>query len=249
MPQATVVACARAERAELVPDAALLAIFDQGNRVGELACGHVPGGRLVDLPHGAFRERVALTRELLDQNVPVIYEASFFVDGVYASIDILKRDGKDIRLIEVKASTEIKKEHRPDVAFQLHVARRSGLDVAGVDVMHLNKKCACPHFDDLFTTEDITSDVEARQADLPARIAGQLSMLEGDLPDVKIGKHCKTPRECPFMARCGEEVPEPQTGVLVIKPGLAEASSITSGSPSRGRLPRRQDRRRLLHEL
>jgi len=83
----------------------------------------------VDLPHCAFRERAGLTRELLDQNVPAIYEASLFVDDVYASIDILKREREGFRLIEVKASTKVKKEHLPDVAIQLHVARRSGLDV------------------------------------------------------------------------------------------------------------------------
>jgi len=210
---------------ELISDTALLAVFDQGNRVGELARSYVPGGRLVDLPHGAFRERAALTRELLDQNVPVIYEASFFVDGLYASVDILKREGGSFRLIEVKASTKVKKEHRPDVAFQRHVVRRSGLDVAGVAVMHLNTTCSFPHFDDLFTTKDITSEVEALQAEFPALIASQLRMLEGDLPEVKIGKHCKKPHECPFMARCWEEAPEPPTGVLVIKPGLAEALS------------------------
>jgi hypothetical protein len=114
---------------ELVSGVALQAIFDQGSRVGEVARGYVPGGRLVDLPHYAFRERAALTRELLDQNAPAIYEASFFVDDVYASIDILKREREGFRLIEVKSSAKVKDEHLPDVAIQLHVARRSGLDV------------------------------------------------------------------------------------------------------------------------
>src|SRR5664280_1978571 len=62
---------------ELVPDPAQQAIFDQGTRVGEVARTYVPGGELVDLPHNAFAQRIAMTRELLASRAPAIYEASF----------------------------------------------------------------------------------------------------------------------------------------------------------------------------
>lgn len=180
----------------------------------------------MDLPHFAFHERAALTRELLDQNAPAIYEASFFVDDVYASIDILKREREGFRLIEVKSSTKVKDEHIPDVAVQLHVARRSRLEVTRVEVMHLNRACAYPHLDDLFTTEDVTCEAEALQAGLPDLIAGQLRMLAGRLPEVPVGRHCKKPRECPFMARCWDAKPNHRTGTLIVKPGLEEALTV-----------------------
>ena len=115
---------------ELVPDPAQRAVFDQGTRVGEVARTYVPGGVLVDAPHNAFAQRLAMTKRLLDQRVPAIYEASFNAGDVYAAVDILERDGDRVRLIEVKSSTRIKAEHLPDVAVQLHVLRSSGLDVA-----------------------------------------------------------------------------------------------------------------------
>jgi len=149
---------------ELIPDLGQQAIFDQGKRVGEVARTYVPGGQLVNLPHDAFGERVSLTRELLDLKVPAIYEASFLADDVYAAVDILKRERDGFRLIEVKSSTSLKDEHLPDVAIQLHVLRKSGLEVTRAEVMHLNRACAYPHLDNLFTRQDVTGDSEALQA-------------------------------------------------------------------------------------
>src|SRR5215510_5478419 len=72
---------------ELVPDEALAAVFQQGIRIGTEARRYVPGGALVDLPHRALEERVALTRQLIDSGAPAIYEATFLADGVRVDID------------------------------------------------------------------------------------------------------------------------------------------------------------------
>ena len=60
----------------LVPDVVRQAVFDQGTRVGALARTCVPGGRLVDLPHDAYGNRISMTAELLDERAPAIYEAT-----------------------------------------------------------------------------------------------------------------------------------------------------------------------------
>lgn len=199
---------------ELVPSPAQQAIFDRGTRVGEVARDHVPGGRLVDLPHDAFGLRVARTRRLLDQGAPAVYEASFFADDVYAAIDILKREREGFHLIEVKSSTRVKEEHLPDVAIQLHVVRRSGVDVTRAEVMHLNRACAYPDLEHLFARADVTDEVQALQAGLPGRIAAQLRMLAGALPEVPTGEHCTRPYECPFLGRCWTPPPEHHVSTL-----------------------------------
>ena len=195
------------EAPELVPGPQQQAIFDQGRRVGEVARGYVPGGRRVDLPHDAFRERIAATRRFLDEDAPAIYEASFFADDVYAAVDILERDGDGHRLIEVKSSTRVRDEHVADIAIQLHVLRRCGLLVTGAELMHLNRECIFPDLADLFVRVDVTAAVEARQDELPGRIKAQSRMLAGELPDVPIGDHCRHPHECPFIDRCWKDVP------------------------------------------
>jgi len=47
------------------------AVFDAGNRVGEVAREHVPGGVLVDFPHYQVSEKIATTAEALAQGARV----------------------------------------------------------------------------------------------------------------------------------------------------------------------------------
>ncbi|HXO84954.1 MAG TPA: hypothetical protein VN803_05445, partial [Gemmatimonadales bacterium] len=61
---------------ELQPDKVLQDRFDQGRQVGELARARFPGGVLIDLPHTAAAERVALTQKLIEGGAPAIFEAT-----------------------------------------------------------------------------------------------------------------------------------------------------------------------------
>src|SRR3954466_5944041 len=68
---------------ELQPDKVLQDRFDQGAYVGTLARDTLPGGVLVHLPHHAAQQRVTLTRKLIDDGAPAIFEASFLADGTF----------------------------------------------------------------------------------------------------------------------------------------------------------------------
>jgi predicted RecB family nuclease len=199
---------------ELKPDLLQQALFDQGHVVGAVARSYVPGGRLVDVPHRAFAERLAATAAALRDGVPAVYEAAFAAGGVFAAVDILVREGDRFRIVEVKSSTSVKEEHIPDAGIQAHVLRQSGLDVAGVEVMHLNRACAHPDLSNLFAREDVTQPVEALLPELPGQVEAQLEMLCGPLPQVPIGEHCTKPRDCPFLARCWPVLPEHHVSTL-----------------------------------
>src|SRR5213596_3126218 len=187
---------------ELQPDKVLQDRFDQGAHVGTLARGTYPGGVLVDLPHQAVDERVKLTRKLIDDRAPAIFEASFLADNTFVAVDILRPDGKGFHLTEVKAANSQEEKHLPDVAVQVHVLQESGVRITGVDVMHLNRECHFPDLDNLFQRTDVTAAVEPLLNKVGWEIDAQLEMLAGSLPDVAIGLHCHEPYECPFMARC-----------------------------------------------
>ena len=189
-------------------DAATEFILNQGREVGELARNHAPGGVLIDFPHDAYLERVRATRAALRNGTRRIYEASFLAEGVFCSIDILEREGPRYTAVEVKSSTKVKPEHIGDVAVQVHVARRAGVNVTRAEVMHLNRACTHPDLSDLFVREDVSPRVEAFLLDLPPELAAQFAMLAGPLPEVAIGPHCFAPRDCPFLERCWAEAPE-----------------------------------------
>jgi predicted RecB family nuclease len=199
---------------ELEPVDATLAVMDRGTRVGELARSYVPGGVFIDLPYDAYSERIAFTNEALQNGAPAIYEASFRADGVFTAIDILKREERGFRLIEVKSTTSVKEQHIPDVAVQAYVLRQNGLDVVGADVMHLNRACAYPDLSNLFVRSDVSEAVRVTEASVPTWIAEQLNMLEAPLPNVATGPHCTTPYGCPFMSRCWPSLPPNHVSAL-----------------------------------
>jgi predicted RecB family nuclease len=192
---------------ELEPDDALQALFDDGTRVGEAARTYVPGGVLIDLPYNAYAERIAATAAALERGAPVIYEASFSAGGVYVSVDILERRPESAHVIEVKSTTRVKEQHVPDVAVQAHVLGQSGVATARMEIMHLNKACAYSDLSTLFVRADVTEMAHDALGAIPGVIATQQAMLAGPLPEVPAGEHCRTPYECPFMARCWPDRP------------------------------------------
>jgi hypothetical protein len=199
---------------ELTPDAAQQAIFDQGNRVGEVARDRFPGGVLVDGDYWDVEGKIEKTRSAIASGAPAVFEASFLSDGVFVAVDVLERRRGGWNLVEVKSTTKVKGPHYPDVAVQLHVLRSSGLDVKRSDLMHLNPECTFPDLQDLFARSDVTGEAEALLPGVPSEIQRLRAAIEGDLPDVGPGPHCTDPYDCPFLARCWPELPEHHVSTL-----------------------------------
>lgn len=84
-------------------DSFLAALAEGGFQVGALACLMVPGGILVDDP-GADAQ-LSRTLELLRETDVVIYEATLVHEGKLVRVDILRKRGDCIDLIEVKAKS------------------------------------------------------------------------------------------------------------------------------------------------
>lgn len=189
---------------ELAPGPGLRHRLEQGLEVGRLARRYVPGGELIDLPFAQLDPKVTATREALGREATPVYEATFFAEHTYAQVDILEQrgPGRGFGIVEVKATNRVKDEHVPDVALQVHVARRAGFHIGRAEVMHLNPECRFPDLGNLFVREDITPLVETRLLDVPDELADQLRMLDGPLPEVAIGDHCSRPHVCPFVTRC-----------------------------------------------
>jgi hypothetical protein len=118
-------------------------------------------------------------------------------------IDVLQRTPEGFTLIEVKSSTKSKDEHIPDVAIQTWVARRAGVAIRRMEVMHLNTDFRHPDRGELFGRTDVTTEVEALQPRIPGLIAEQLAALASAEPAVPVGTHCwMIDRDCPFWDRC-----------------------------------------------
>jgi len=193
---------------ELQPDKVLQDRFDQGAQVGALARDRFPGGVLIDLPHTAVEQRVKLTRKLIDDGAPAIFEASFLADNTFVAVDVLTRHNGGFHLTEVKSSSSQKEEHLADAAVQVYISKQSGIRIDGVDVMHLNKECHFPDLSNLFERTDVTEAVQPLLGKVGWELDAQLEMLSGPLPDVAVGLQCHEPYKCPFMERCWPKDPD-----------------------------------------
>ncbi len=65
------------------------------------------------------------------------------------------------------------------MAIQTWVARRAGIDVRRVELMHLNTDFRHPDRGELFARTDVTAEVEAFQPRIAAMIEEQLAALAG----------------------------------------------------------------------
>ena len=121
-------------------DSFLAALAEGGYQVGELACLVHPGGiRVDDLDHDVA---LAKTAELLQQDEVTIFEAAIAFGSMFVRVDVLRKIGTRIEIIEVKAKSysakkdgdftgakgQLKSEFLPylqDVAFQRYVAQNA----------------------------------------------------------------------------------------------------------------------------
>jgi len=216
---------------ELTPTPDQQARFAAGRLVGEVAREYVPGGELIGFRHWEVDQKIAATRRHLAASATALYEAAFAADDAYAAVDILARDGDGYRLIEVKSSTSAKPEHQPDVALQVHLARRNGLEINGTEVMHLNRECRHPDLSNLFTRTDVGRDIVHWVQQVPEILTAQRAALAGPMPDIAIGDHCWVPYRCPFFERCWPDWPEDHVSTLYLMRRRAlelEAKGYTS---------------------
>lgn len=79
------------------------ALQEGGFQVGELAKCYFPGGTQIEAV--GHDEAVRQTKELLKQQSAIIYEAAVMFDRFFVRVDILKKEGNKVQLIEVKSKS------------------------------------------------------------------------------------------------------------------------------------------------
>lgn len=185
-----------------------------------MAKGRFPGGVTVPVWELTNEEAADRTAELMTQDVPAIFEATFIHDDCIVRVDVLQREGDQWRIVEVKASSQYKKpKHLPDVAFQASVFTGLGYPLSGVSLMHLNSDYVWEGGDldlqELFAIDDVTDDVAKVLANIPGQAHALSAMVaqtdyppvEGEAPyyDPVLISACKG---CEFAGHCKPRVPK-----------------------------------------
>jgi predicted RecB family nuclease len=201
------------------PDAAAVAIMEQGREVGMLARQLFPGGVEV-VGSGGLEQAIRITRELVaNPEVPAIFEAVFEHEGVLVKVDVLqrRRDGR-WRLIEVKSTADLKEHHLEDVAIQHRVVSRSGLDLASSCLAHVNRNYVLDGSLDarrFFRIKNLTRRVERLQPKLTFQLRSEFRVIAmSNPPELPIGPHCLKPVTCEFFDLCNPPLPTDHVGYL-----------------------------------
>lgn len=189
-------------------------VLESGLAVGDLAMGLF--GEFVEVPFGDLGEMIKTTTRLMAENTPIIAEASFSVDGLFCSVDILKRiDETTVELFEVKSSTSVHDIYYQDAAFQSYILKKLGYDVKSCNIVHINNQYVRKgelDIHELFTIADITDDALLLGQDVASNVADiREYMQQTSEPDDDIGEHCFSPYTCGFFGYCTRNLPKPTT--------------------------------------
>lgn len=202
------------------PDPDLRSRLAFGHKVGDLARRLWADSVLVREPAARHERAEKTTRSLMaNPNVAAICEGAFSFEAIRVRVDVLVRTGRNpgnhgnpgiFDLIEVKSSSRVKPEHYTDAGVQLRVLEGSGVDVDRVAIVHLDSDYGWtgasdePYdLDRVFRREDVTAQARVAAAAVDAnaqRLRGVLS--SDDAPAIDVGKHCREPYVCPFLAYC-----------------------------------------------
>lgn len=142
----------------------------------------------------------------------VITEASFNYQNNFCSIDILKKNGDNYEIYEVKSSTKLKDVYINDAAYQYYVLRNLGFKVTKCSVVVINHDYVRKgkiELDKLFLKQDITSDVIKLQPVVEDKITeiNEYMLIEDEQAD-DIDMKCFNPYECPFFKYCTKQIPD-----------------------------------------
>lgn len=181
--------------------------FAVGHSVGEVARRLYPEGHLVETESltQALRDTIDY---LIEEQPQPIFEATFEIDRVLVSVDLMLPSQDRWRMVEVKSSTSVKPYHLSDATVQSWVLNRVGVGLASVEIAHIDNSFVYPGGGDyagLFHHADITRECAELEADVPGWIEAARATLAGADPKTPPGPQCHDPFECPFLSHC---VPE-----------------------------------------
>ncbi len=206
------------------PDDFVKAIFETGNKIGDLACTLFPNGKEIPYNGTSFEEKIELTQKWLDEGIDNIYEATFKYDDILVMIDILHRNSDgSFEIYEVKSSSWNDKKGLKDIekyihdaSIQYYVLSGMGYDVSKVCITMIDSSYVFQDVLDvekLFVHIDVTEQILELQNVIPSHLKTFQSVLSQteEEPNVTIGQHCFKPYKCDaydYCWRVQNQIPE-----------------------------------------
>ncbi|MCU0412883.1 MAG: DUF2779 domain-containing protein [Ignavibacteriaceae bacterium] len=189
------------------------AIFKRGSNVGVLAQRLCPGGMVAaqgDPPN--YDAALKRTKELINGDAQVIYEAAFMFNEVLSIADIVVIEKGGMKVYEVKSSTSISETYLNDAALQYYVISGLGIRVKDFSIVYINNQYVRKgdlNLQELFITESVLDLILPLQKSVKQNVDRFKKLLvRKKMPDIDIGEHCHNPYTCGFYDYCRKHIPE-----------------------------------------
>lgn len=160
-----------------------------------------------------FDQYVQITKELIQQKVPVIYQACFQTLDKRCKVDMLEIKDNTITIYLVSSKTKLDADNLLKLAFIYSVVKEAlpGFKLNAC-IVTLNSKYVKKgdlNHHELFNAQDVTRKIISAQVLVKRGVyrANKIRLMNR-LPQVKIGLQCNTPYECPFKSLCWKDIPK-----------------------------------------
>jgi len=181
--------------------------FDQGHDFEKYVYLLFP--KAVDLSGTRGKENIEKTQEAI-KNKKTIFEAGVQFEDLFVRSDIFEPVGDKWNLYEIKSTTEVKKQHIPDLAFQKYVLEKAGFKINKCFVIFLNKEYVKKGKIDakkLICKEDVTEKVGMID-DIEENSQEYLETIKDECePPIKITVNCNKPYPCALKEHCWGTLP------------------------------------------
>ena len=185
--------------------------IEEGYLIGDMATKHqsYSNGELVKTLK--YKESLLETNKLL-RTKKNLYEPAFAYNhldlNLFLRVDILEYiSSKKYNLIEVKSSSQYQEIHLWDIAFQIYVLEKCGIDIEKINLMKPSKGFKRENdviIEEFFELEEVTKLVKKKYVPKVEKVLNKIyKTLSNQREPTKIlGSHCKNPWNCPFKNYC-----------------------------------------------
>ena len=149
-----------------------------------------------------IKSQVKKTRDFIEKGEGLLAEAVFADQHCMVRVDVLEVTASGLNLYEIKASSNVKEEHKTELAFQRTLIENLGYKILNFYVIHydgkyeLDKKLNLLSF---IKQEHISLDTLDNYCSLSDYQNFTQDVMNNSLADVKVIADCL---ECPFKTHC-----------------------------------------------
>ena len=186
------------------------AAIDNGKLVHDMARNIFEDHTLIEY-NDNLSVMIENTKKAMEED-GVICEASFEYNNNFCSVDILAKDGNDVKVYEVKGSTEVKDVYLVDLSYQVYILKQLGYNVTKASIITLNSDYVRNgelDLDELYNINDVTKEVMELEDEVEENIDEINEFLEnGKENDIDLDNHCFKPYTCPYFKYCTKHLPK-----------------------------------------